>query len=73
MLIKYSNNGTAQWAKSLSPPITGMMRAYFRQIYSANNSVFAIGAIANGTYNFGNNVSVTGYAYENFLVLKYMK
>ncbi|MBN2351013.1 MAG: hypothetical protein JXD23_00480 [Spirochaetales bacterium] len=73
LLVKYNSNGTAQWAKSLFPPITGMGYADFCQIDSENNSVYAIGAVSYGTFNFGNNVSVTGYAYENCLVLKYMK
>ena len=73
LLVKYNCNGTAQWAKSLFPPITGMDCADFYQIDSENSSVYAIGAISNGTFNFGDNVSVTGKAYVNFLAVKYTK
>lgn len=72
LLVKYSSNGTPQWAKTVA---TGPNDSGFNSISISNdgNSVYGAGFIrGNSVFSFGYNVSATGdYSDLNLLIVKY--
>jgi len=72
VLVKYNSNGIAQWARSIS---TGNNHSRFLSVTVDNNgNIYVAGyQTGNGTYNYGNGVSIQGTStnYENAILVKY--
>lgn len=68
VLVKYDSSGNAQWAKST---ISGPGNSEFNSIaVDSSGNIYAGGYISKTyTYDFGNNISVTGICYDNNSVL----
>lgn len=70
LIVKYSSQGTAQWAKTVtSEPDKS---TYLDVATDSSENVYVVGEILAGEYNFGNDVTVTGgIASNNALIVKY--
>ena len=71
LLVKYSSDGTALWAKSV---ISASDASMFNSVtVGTDGSVYAAGRISgDGTFDFGNDVTVTGkYYYNDFVLVKF--
>jgi hypothetical protein len=75
-LVKYDSAGVAQWAETVT---AGSDQSSFSSVSAApdGSAVYAAGYITGtGTYNFGNNVTVTGafrgtFSSDNLVLVKY--
>jgi hypothetical protein len=69
LLVKYDSAGVAQWAKT----VTGTDYSVFNSVAVASDgSVYAAGYIGQGSYDFGNGVTITwGNAFLNIILVKY--
>lgn len=75
-LVKYDSSGVAQWARTVT---AGNDQSSFEGVAAVpdGSAVYAAGYITGtGTYNFGNNVTVTGafrgtFNSDNLLLVKY--
>jgi hypothetical protein len=71
LVIKYDSSGTTQWARSTT---TAPGYSYFYGIsLDSNNNIYVGGYLnGDGTYDFGNSVTVSGaYNGANIIVIKY--
>jgi protein involved in ribonucleotide reduction len=73
VLVKYDLNGTALWAKTITPQTSGMQAAKFNSIAVDNEGVYAVGSIGKGIYSLGTRGTIQGGADENYLIIKYKK
>jgi len=79
VLVKYNSSGTAQWAQTVTAvSVTGVVdeSSFSGVSVASDGSVYAAGYIAGDntttTFNFGNNVTVTGaYSTGNTVLVKY--
>ncbi len=70
VLVKYSSSGVAQWAQTVT---AGSDQSSFSSVSVASDgSVYAVGSIGTGTFNFGNSVTAAGtYSGGNIVLVKY--
>lgn len=70
VLVKYDSSGSAQWATSAS---WGDSSKFYSVAVDSNGNIYAAGYIKGKySYNFGNNVTVTGVSDgNNFVLVKY--
>ncbi len=70
ILVKYNSSGVAQWAQTVA---AGSDDSWFGSVSVASDgSVYAVGYIKTGTYNFGNGATAVGaYNGYNLILVKY--
>jgi hypothetical protein len=73
VLVKYDLDGTAIWAKTITPQTSGMKAAKFNDVAADGEGAYVVGSIGKGTYKIGTRGKIQGSADENYLIIKYMK
>jgi len=72
ILVKYSPSGVAQWARVQASGTTGGNGEFKALTVDSSHNLYAAGVIWDGTYDFGNGVTVTGVATNtNHVLVKY--
>jgi len=71
LLVKYNASGAVQWAKTVDPA-SDQKDTILNSVVNYNGIVYAAGFMnGTGIFNFGNGITLTGFAPDNILVIKY--
>jgi len=71
VVVQYSPSGVAQWAQTVAPTSAAVASSFNSISVDSNGNVYAVGAVNDGIYNFGNGITANSLQQYNIVLVKY--